>query len=361
MTLPNLYEFATKELAQDATIAYLLAWADPAYRESHPRLHTLGTELLRSLLQTKEEVLPPIETLCIKTQVYRIDIVVKINAGENGVLLIIEDKVSAREGPNQIEGYKEAAKKKYSGQYGCGRLVAVYLKTGNESKASLPDVKKCGRFMRRDLLDVLNKFQDTGNTIVEDFRIHLQNWEDDTNRWESASYKEWEWRQWEGFYAELEHRWDGCCGWGYIANPAGGFLGCWLGFKNIGTEDPYSRLYIQIHKDIQKDIQIYKETRLTVRLGSGKAMDKVRAPFMHKVFNALKEEAFDGIRIEKAGKFRGGGAAAVAVVTFDEQVPWLAVDSNGVVNMDATIERLRRLEELLEKVATRLTEQGIAS
>lgn len=352
MTLPNLYGFATKELAQDATIAYLLAWADPAYRESHPRLNTLGTELLRSLLQTKEVDLPPIETLCIKTQVDRIDIVVKINAGENGVFLIIEDKVSAREGPNQIERYKETAEEKYRDQYGCGRLVAVYLKTGNESKASLPSEDKCGRFMRRDLLDVLNKFQDTGNTIVDDFRTHLQNWEDDTNRWESASYDEWEWGQWEGFYAELEHRWDGCCEWGYIANPAGGFLGWWSDPDYcIGTEARYASLYIQIHN----------ATRLTVRLGSGKAMDKVDPQSMYQVLDALNEEAFDDIRIEKAGKFKGGGAAAVAAVTFDEHGPWLAVDSNGVVNMDATIERLRRLEELLEKVATRLTEQGIAS
>ena len=29
MNTPNLYGFATKELAQDATIVYILAWADP--------------------------------------------------------------------------------------------------------------------------------------------------------------------------------------------------------------------------------------------------------------------------------------------------------------------------------------------
>ncbi len=345
--IPNLFRFATKELAQDATIAYLLAWADPAYRESHPRLHTLGTELLRSLLQTQEVDLPPIETLCIKTQADWIDIVVQINAGENGVLLIIEDKVSTREHSNQIERHIETAEEKYRGCY--DRLVAVYLKTGNESKASLPNESICGRFMRRDLLDVLNKFQDTGNTIEDDFRIHLQNWEDDTNRWESASYDEWGWRQYEGFYAGLEHRWDDCCGWDYISNPARGFLGWWSDPWDIGTEDRHASLYIQIHD----------AKRLTVRLGSGNAMERVRAPFMRQVLGALEEEAFDDIHIERAGKFNGGGAAAVANVKFDEQGPWFAVDPNGVVNMDATIERLRRLEELLEKVATRLTDEGL--
>lgn len=350
-TTPNLYKFATKELAQDATIAYLLAWADPAYRSSHPRLHTLGTELLRSLLQAQKVDLPQIETLCIKTQIDRIDIVVQINAGENGVLLLVEDKVSTQEHSNQIECSKEAAEEKYSGEY--DRLVAVYLKTGNESKASLPDEGKCGRFMRRDLLDVLNGFQDTGNVIVDDFRTHLQGWEDETNRWESASYDEWKCteRAREGFYAEIERRWGGDCEWGYFANPTGGFLACWLGKKHIGTENGCADLYMQIHD----------ATRLTVRLGAGKAWPKVRSPSMYQVLDALNKKASDGIRIKKAGAFKGGGAAAVANVTFDEQGPWFAVDPNGVVNMDATIEHLRRLEKLLQKVATSLTEQGIVS
>ena len=351
-TTPNLYEFATNELAQDATIAYLLAWADPAHRKSHPRLHTLGTELLSSLLQTQKVDLPQIETLCIETQVDRIDILVRINTDRdtNRIILLIEDKIDTKEHSNQIECYKKTVKKKYSGQY--DRLVAVYLKTGNESKVSLPNESKCGRFLRRDLLNVLNRFQDTGNVIVDNFRTHLQTtWEDTTNMWESASYDKWEWTQWEGFYAEIERRWEGDCGWDYISNRAGGFLACWLGFKHIGTEGRHADLYMQIHDAM----------RLTARLGSGNALDRVSSPFMYQVLDALNEEASDDIRIEKAGAFRGGGSAAVANVTFDEQGPWFAVDCNGVLNMDATIERLRRLENLLQKVATHLTEQGIVS
>ena len=346
-TLPNLYGFATKELAQDATLAYILAWADPAYSESHPHLHALGTELLRSLLWTQDVPLPRIETLHIETQVDRIDILVRINADKNvnRIILLIEDKVSTREHSKQIERYKEIAKKRYICQY--DHLVAVYLKTGNESRAYLPSKDKCGRFLRRDLLDVLKRFLNTENTIVDDFRTHLQNWEDDTNAWESVCYRKWEWRQWEGFYMALEDRWSkGCYRWGYMPNPAGGFLAWWLVQEDlrIGTQDRYADLYMQIHD----------ATRLTARLGSGNAMDKVRSPFMWAVFNALKQvngEIPCDIRIEKAGRFKGGGAAAVADITFGDQDTWLAVDAKGIVNMDATIERLHRVEELLRKVA----------
>lgn len=179
---PNIYEFATSELSQDATIAYILAWADPKYRESHPRLHALGTKLLRSLLWTQEVDLPLIETLYVETQVKRIDILVQINTDKNTnrIILLIEDKVSTSEHSNQIERYKETAEEIYSGSY--DHLVAVYLKTGNTSKEELPPKDKCGHFLRRDLLDVLNKFQDTKNVIVDDFRTHLQRWEDDANR-----------------------------------------------------------------------------------------------------------------------------------------------------------------------------------
>ena len=371
MTTPNLYGFATKELAQDATIAYILAWADPKYSESHCRLHALGTELLRSLLRTqiREEDLPPIETLLVETQVDRIDILVRINPDQNAhrIILIIEDKVSTAEHSNQIERYKEAAENKYKDDY--DQLVAVYLKTGNESKASLPSEDICGRFLRHDLLEVLDKFQDTQNTIVDDFRTYLQNWEDNTNSWKSKSYREWQGGQYQGFYVALESMWQkkgNHCGWGYYANPSGGFLACWLSGEQGGKLN-----WIGTDEDRQADIfmQIHNATRLTVRLG-GNSIGKVTSPFMWQALEALEKfnnETSDDIQIEKAGRFRGGWGAAVANVTFgeqeqeSEQEPWFVFDTNGIVNMEASIERLLRVQELLQKVAKHLTDQGAVS
>ena len=361
MTTPNLYEFATKELAQDATIAYILAWADPKYRESHPRLHALGIELLRSLLWTQEVDLPMIETLHVETQVDRIDILARINTDKNAnrITLIIEDKVSTSEHSNQIERYKETAEESGS----CDHLVAVYLKTGNESRANLPSEDICGRFLRRDLLDVLDGFQDTQNTIVDNFRMYLQRWEDNTNRWKSVCYREWQWEQWEGFYATLESTWrekGDWCGWEYYPNQSGGFLACWLyggqkgQFNRIKTQGGYAELFIQIHDAM----------RLTVRLGWGNTGHKVTNPFMWQVFNVLEQvnkKTKDNIGIKKAGTFRGGKGGAIADVTFGDQAPWFAVDDKGIVNMDVTIERLRHAQELLRKVVKYLNEQGTVS
>jgi hypothetical protein len=97
---PNLYSFATKELAQDATIAYILAWAHPAYRESPPRLHRLGTALLRALLARPngETDIPAITSIHVETQVDHIDVLARINDEESdGIVLVIEDKVGTDE------------------------------------------------------------------------------------------------------------------------------------------------------------------------------------------------------------------------------------------------------------------------
>ena len=342
---PNLYEFATKELAQDATLAYILAWADPAYK-SYQRLHALGRDLLEALLKTKDMPLPTIRKVQVETQVDRIDIVVRMNPDNdaNQIILLIEDKVNTTEHSNQIERYRETAEKRYGSDK---TFVAVYLKTGNESKTSLPSEEKCGRFLRSHLLKVLDRHKKTGNAIVENFHSHLQRWEDDTNQWKSLGYgdcweKWWEqWRQVEGFYGALEGKitcdW---CGWGYVSNRTGGFLGFWAGNNTCKVPDRpenFYNLYLQIHN----------AHRLTIRIGSGN-FDKVSSGFMHRVFNALSNAQHGAFEVKKAGTFRGGNSAAVADISFGRG-PWFAVDDNGI-NLDATVKRLHQVQALLQEV-----------
>ena len=70
---PNLFHYATNERTQDATLASILAWAQPAYCELLPRLHRLGTAMLHALLSTRiDEIdVPTVTSLDIETQVDR--------------------------------------------------------------------------------------------------------------------------------------------------------------------------------------------------------------------------------------------------------------------------------------------------
>ena len=348
--VPNLYSFATKELAQDATLAYILAWAKPAYRESHPRLHKLGTDMLQALLATKigETAVPTVASLHVETQVDRIDVLALINGeNEDGLVLLVEDKVGTHEHSNQIERYIETAKKKYPNR----EIVPVYMKTMNASLLGLPPEKKCGRFLRRDLLDVLDRFPDTGDTIVDNFRAHLQVWENETSSYRYEPFSEWgnKWMRYQGFYIELEDRmvkegkWN-CDGWEYVPNPAGGFF-CFTFAENTMARKPY---------EVTMHLQIENATRLTVRLveriGPG-----IREPLMYEVLGLLEDNArrADDIKIKKAGRFGGGKTGAVAEVTFGDEDSYLALTDGGIVDMDATMRCLDRAREFVAEVASR--------
>ena len=346
----NLYSFATKELAQDATLAYILAWAHPDYCESHPLCHELGTVMLRALLSTvvAEDLIPEVEALDVKTQFNRIDVLATINIeGENGLVLLIEDKVDSDEHADQINRYITEAENLYPGQ----EIVPVVVKTGNISRQLLPPEADWGRFMRGDLLNVLNQFRDLSNTIFDNFREYLQNREDVTNSYINVPFYQWDengcmWMRIEGFYSELENRmtaaqdldWD-WWGWDYAYNPAGGIL--WFAFGEINLPGNL--------QNFQAYLQIEDARRLTLRV-TGE--ERVTAPLMYEVLERLARiaEEVDGVEISKAGRFSGGNSAAVAEITFNGEEIYLALTAEGIVDMDATMERLNSAMELVQNL-----------
>lgn len=356
--IPNLYSFATKELAQDATVAYILAWAKPQYRETHPRLHKLGTVLLRALLTTGDVAIPAVRTLHVEVQVDRIDILAVVNRDdEDGIVLLIEDKVETHEHSNQIERYEDKARERYPGR----TIVPVYLKTGTTSIKNLPSPEVCGRFVRSDLLREIAPFSDVSDTIVSNFYTHLRAWEK-----KSMSFKHRPANQWQGdvdtlgvgeirngFYAELERRmvengdW-GDVEWGYAANPSGGVL--WFYFTN---ESIKWRDHDQVH-DIEVYAQIENAARLTVRLSNYKTT-QIRSPLMSEFLHLAESVSgsFPALTITKAGRFRGGASAAVAVIGFERDGGYLALDEQGVVDMDATMNRLEMTTSYIKEICRR--------
>ena len=356
--VPNLYSFATKELAQDATIAYILSWAKPQYRESHPRLHQLGTILLRALLATRDVAIPAVRKLQVHVQVDRIDILALVNdEDEHGFVLLVEDKIETHEHSNQIERYKEAAGRRYPGR----PIVPVYLKTGTTSIKNLPSPEVCGRFVRGDLLRVLAPFSDVSDTIVGNFCNHLREWEETSRSFKRLPANRWlgdvdtpdvgEIRN--GFYAELERRmieggdW-GHVEWGYAANPSGGVL--WFIFTDESMKRPE---HDQVH-DISVYAQIENAARLTVRLGNWEAT-QIRSPLMYEFLHLAQSvsESFPTITVAKAGRFRGGASAAVATIAFEQDGGYLALDEHGVVDMDATLKRLDVAMSFIKEICRR--------
>ena len=377
---PNLFSFATKELAQDAAIAYILDWANPEYRNSHPTLRKMGAAMLKALLKTifnarSDSVIPRIETeqadmiqrlindvdsirsLEVKTQFERVDILVRINdESENGILLLIEDKVSTKEHSNQIERYLDVVTTKYPNRV----IVPVFVKTGNTSIADLPEPEKCGRFLRCDLLKILNKFTDTGDTIVDNFRTYLESWENETQSFCDLPIKQWHenWSRFEGFYMKLEKWMKGLnnreewewIGWSYVANRAGGYLLFWCATNHISVDSINYNLYLQIESS--------NKTRLTARMSaSSDSGPKVRSDVMYKVLDSLSNHAerCGDIEVKKAGRFSGGKSAAVAEITFKNSLDYIARKEDNKLDLNETTNQLVRAKELIESVSKNWT------
>ena len=363
---PNIYRFATKEFALDATLAYLLEFAHPRYQDSHSCLNQLGKALLDVLIGTKRKGMEKSNICCldVRTQVslsdgnqrYRIDVLVLVNYR---LAILIENKIGdhgdSEAVSKQIEDYKNAAKAEYQ-EYD---IVPVYVNIGNISKWKLPCEEKCGRLLRKDILGVLNKFENACNTIVYEFREHLQELEDRTNSFRHLPPCKWEEdsMRFEGYYLELERQMDkDIAKWKidkyeYVHNQQGGLV-CFV----FASEEDITKNVHQNKYQIDVYLQMENATRLTLRVCEGRDHG-VKALLMYLVLKELQDITdacrAETVSIEKAGRFGGGKSGAVAVFTFNKR-GYMALDNNGIIEIDRTMKRLDCVQKVVAKVAKKL-------
>ena len=235
---PNIFDFATSELSQDAFIAWLLCWASPENSKLDPSLNELGELLLSKMIGIKADMIRSVE---VGRQWENIDIWAEVN---DDSFIVIEDKTGTTEHDNQLERYKTIAEDYYSGTR--DNFYYIYLKTGNEPLSTQKAIENKGYrvITRATILNVLSTY--SGNdSIVRDFINHLLRIENETNSFKINPLKDWSWYAWQGFYIELE-KWYPDVHWEYVANPSGGFLGAWWHFVDSSTDDV--KMYFQIEQ-----------------------------------------------------------------------------------------------------------------
>ena len=124
----NIFDYATKELSQDAFICWVLNWIK--YPKS--RLFDLAKDLF---ILFGEESVNPDQEITIKTQVLNADIVVTLHGDRR--IIIIEDKTYTSEHDDQIKKYKDRLSN-YDNQKlldikpdeKIDDIVTIYFKTG---------------------------------------------------------------------------------------------------------------------------------------------------------------------------------------------------------------------------------------
>ena len=317
---PNIFSYATSELSQDAMFAWLVQWADDKYKTLDNPLNQVAKAFVRLLIGKPENY--PIHSINVGRQWKNIDIWVEIN---DDSFLVIEDKTYTKIHDDQLDRYKKTAEEEYKGSR--PNLFFAYVKTGNEPKATLKCIGGVGyhAVTRRDILDCLCLY--TGkNEILFDFTNHLKQIEIETQNWMMLPVDQWGRYAWEGFYMELEHRFDRL-EWGYVSNPTGGFLGAWWHF--VETDDV--QMYLQ-----------FEESKLCFKICYEGEEDRtdVRWKYHSKLMERAKERYPEILR---PNRFGSGMWMTIAIVSPDD------VFGKSTIDIDKIDDQLKEYQKLIDE------------
>lgn len=375
MQTPKLFDYATKELSQDAIICWLIAWAqtEPA-DEADKMLCKLGRTFVDALLAEHGKTLsweavqrvecsdkPTLlqqETVIIDRKRHSMDVLACISDARARHVLLIEDKIDGDGDVGQLKRYHKiltVGRKTKSGETKTTRLGlvpeeqvrAIYLATGNHSfaKTQLIEAGTPFRvFNRNDFLKVLGTYHGD-HPVVKDFEERLQRWEDETNSfldWKRDDRrKQWPWTAWQGLYRRLESVIK-IEDWGYV--PLGDFLGLWWHFKNTKRAGA-KWLYLQLEVAPKEPSRQKLCFKVEVDKNSSSAEKGTIRDECSKTILDMKDA-----RVERPRRMGVGRHMTVAVWRGD----WLGFDEDDLIDINTTAANLSAAEELIDDAAKRL-------
>ena len=192
---PNIFDYATSELSQDAFFAWLLEWAEDGYAQTEPQLHMCAFKLLETFFKKyydnfhdklvdkdfngleelkKFSNVEKIKSVYVNRQEKHIDLLLTIETEKNGdYYIIIEDKTLSGIHGEQLKNYrnnwlKDDEKKK--------RTCFIYLKTGTMDENEKKQVKKSkySLFDLNDIYALLKGYKSLDSEIFDGYFFKLE-------------------------------------------------------------------------------------------------------------------------------------------------------------------------------------------
>lgn len=322
MKKPNLFNFATSELSQDAFICWLLSWAKPEYREFNYALNDCAIDILKIFFDKHGKPFPEgIKSIDISKQDKNIDVLCVVNREYS---LIIEDKTHTSQHSGQLKRYFDEVLHR-----GCDeeKILPIYFKTRDQSDYKSVVNNGYFPFLRRDLLMVLNKHEDIESDIFQDFRSRMNSIEASIQSFLDLPLGDWQ-RQsrdiWIGFYMALQGEFPDA-GWGYVANQSGGFM-C-FSFSWQGAA------YLQLEQD-----------KLCFKIDVKERRNRAHQRWAwHNAFMAAAKSA--GLKLRKPHRF--GTGSTMTVCLLDEEYRKV---KNGVLDMPETVRFIKKISDFMKTV-----------
>lgn len=335
MNTPNLFLCGTTELSQDAFLVWLMKWADAENRTINPKLHSLGYQFIKFMLQQpgcSNELIIESVIAGRKDLLKNVDCWAVVN---NKYLIVIEDKTNTGEHSDQLRRYADEANK-LAAENNIEKVVLIYIKTGNDCLSAYKTVTDKGYSVitRKDLLDFFsgNSFEECNNDILTDFVLYLKSIEDETAAFKEMSIGKWRDPQWQGLYMAIESGRDDL-DWHDTPNQNGGF--CGMNFKPIGLGQ--YNVYMQIEGGNGNGNLCYK-IEVFDKANQLSARTQAHSIIMDKA----KELGLTEIR--KPKRFGKGETMTVAIVPKEE---WLGKDED-IIDMDKVRNNISKYESILK-------------
>lgn len=269
---PNIFNYATSELTQDAFITWLLQWANPKLKTENELLHQLGSSFLQSLVAFQDIAITEISDLKIKQQFHKIDVFVSFKMNDCTYGIIIEDKVHTTDHSNQLERYST----KISELKTCNVVVPIYFKTGYQVNLSRIIENNYHHYTVKDFLNVLTseKIVAINNDVLSQYYSYLQkkeehfdNAEIEANNYLIKPIKEWKWWSCVRFFHDYKEYFN--AGWGEVANNREALLAFWFGGKELTSIDKRIGIYMDIvfkHDRLRVNYRIYLKDNVKINI-----------------------------------------------------------------------------------------------
>ncbi len=196
--MKNLFDYATRELAQDA----LLTWLFWNYDCEKPKVCDVAYHLLNEF---NDLDMKPGDATNIKVdkQYKKMDIIVRFSYNGKRYLTVIEDKTHSREHDNQLQKYNEELKKIGNVDV----INRIYYKTDDEDSDDIKACEECNPkwkyYFIKDIVKLLEGFNETGSDILDDYLARVRAIDKMVSTVSEKSMNEWDYYEFRTYFRKM--------------------------------------------------------------------------------------------------------------------------------------------------------------
>ena len=197
----NIFDYATKELSQDA----FLRWLFEKYDD--PEVGEVSRSLIAKLVSLGGKPIDQNQINTVKTwsQIKKIDIIVDFYVGNTKSIMIIEDKTTSDPHDNQLIRYKNEVISWNKGEDINRPTYFIYYKTNalsDEEENQIKETKVWKAFDISNISDFFYEYRNHTNLIISSYAKHVEKIQQKLNSVSTLPVKDWDYTNGLTFFRE---------------------------------------------------------------------------------------------------------------------------------------------------------------